>query len=85
MKTKKLFLTYNAPDDSVILWNEQEKEVFCSWSSDIPISEILKDIERQQKEEHKAEDEAFKVYITLSFDLLKDLNKRRKTNENNRN
>ena len=74
MKTKKLFLTYNAPDDSVILWDEQEKEILYSWGEGVSISEILKDIERQQKEEHKAEGEAFKVYLTLNFDLLKDLN-----------
>ena len=74
MKTKKLFLTYNAPDDSIILWDEQEKEVLFSWGEDTPISEILKDIEEGYTEEHKAESEAFKIYLTLSFDLLKDLN-----------
>ena len=74
MKTKKLFLTYNGPDDSVILWDNKEKEILCSWRTDIPISEVLKDIERKQTEERKAEDETFKVYLTLSFDILKNLN-----------
>ena len=70
MKTKKLFLTYNSPDDSVILWDKKEKEVLCSWATDILISEILKDIEM----EHREEDETYKIYLTLSFDILKDLN-----------
>ena len=74
MKTKKLFLTYNNPDDSIILWDKKEKEVLFSWGTDIPISEILKDIEEDYKEEHKAEGETFKIYLTLSFDILKDLN-----------
>ncbi len=43
MKTKKLFLTYNNPDDSIILW-------------------------------HKKENETYKISLTLSFDILKDLN-----------
>ena len=70
MKTKKLFLTYNSPDDSVILWDKQEKEVLSSWATDIPISDILKDIER----DYRADDKTFKIYLTLSFDILKDLN-----------
>ena len=70
MKTKKLLLTYNNPDDSIILWDKTEKEVLRSWSTDIPISNILKDIEM----EHKAEDEIYKISLTLSFDILRNLN-----------
>ena len=70
MKTKKLLLIYNNPDDSIILWDKQEKEVLCSWSTDTPISNILKDIEM----EHKAEGEIYKISLTLSFDILKNLN-----------
>ena len=70
MKTKKLFITYNNPDDSVILWDKKEKEVLCSWATDIPISDILKDIEMEYREK----DETYKFYFTLSFDILKDLN-----------
>ena len=70
MKTKKLFLTYNNPDDSIILWDKKEKEVLCSWSTDTPISNILKDIGI----EHKAEGEIYKISLTLSFDILKNLN-----------
>ena len=29
MKTKKLFLIYNNPDDSIILWDKQGKEIIC--------------------------------------------------------
>ena len=75
MKTKKLLLTYNNPDDSIILWDKQEKEVLCSWTTDIPISNILKDIEMK----HKAEDETYKIYLTLSFDILKNLNTEEKS------
>ena len=42
MKTKKLFLIYNNPDDSIILWDKQGKEILCSWAMDTPISEVLK-------------------------------------------
>ena len=75
MKTKKLFLTYNSPDDSIILWDKKEKEVLCSWATDIPISNILKDIEM----EHKAEDEVYKIFLTLSSDILKNLNTEEKS------
>ena len=75
MKTKKLLLTYNSPDDSIILWDKQEKEVLCSWATDIPISNILKDIEM----EHKAESEVYKISLTLSFDILKNLNTEEKS------
>ena len=68
MKTKKLFLIYNNPDDSIILWDKQE--IICSWATDTPISEVLKDIET----EHKEEEETQRVYLVLSFDVLKDLN-----------
>ena len=67
MKTKKLLLTYNSPDDSIILWDKKEKEVLCSWAIDTPISNILKDIEM----EHKEEGEVYKISLTLSFDILK--------------
>ena len=70
MKTKKLLLIYNNPDDSIILWDKKEKEVLCSWSTDTPISNILKEIEM----EHKAEGEIYKTSLTLSFDILKNLN-----------
>ena len=70
MKTKKLFLIYNNPDDSIILWDKQGKEIICSWATDTPISEVLKDIET----EHKEEEETQRVYLVLSFDVLKDLN-----------
>ena len=70
MKTKKLLLTYNNPDDSIILWDKKEKEVLCSWATNIPISNILKDIEM----EHKAEGEVYKIFLTLSSDILKNLN-----------
>ena len=75
MKTKKLFLTYNGPDDSIILWDKKEKEVLCSWGTDISISEILKDIEK----ERRVEGEIFKICLTLSFDILKNLNSEEKT------
>ena len=68
MKTKKLFLIYNNPDDSIILWDKQE--IICSWATDTPISEVLKDIET----EHKEEEEVYRIYLVLSFDVLKDLN-----------
>ena len=55
MKTKKLFLTYNNPDDSIILWDKKEKEVLFSWETDISILEILKEIEENYIKEHKAE------------------------------
>jgi len=71
MKTKKLFLIYNNPDDSIILWDKQE--ILCSWATDTPISEVLKDIET----EHKEEEETQRVYLVLSFDVLKDLNAER--------
>ena len=70
MKTKKLLLTYNNPDDSIILWDKKEKDVLCSWSTDTPILNILKDIEMK----HKAEGEVYKISLTLSFDILKNIN-----------
>ena len=68
MKIKKLFLIYNNPDDSIILWDKQE--IVCSWATDTPISEVLKDIET----EHKEEEKIYRIYLVLSFDFLKDLN-----------
>ena len=68
MNTKKLFLIYNNPDDSIILWDKQE--IVCSWATDTPISEVLKDIET----EHKEEEKIYRIYLVLSFDFLKDLN-----------
>ena len=70
MKTKKLFLIYNNPDDSIILWDKQGKEIICSWATDTPLSEVLKDIER----EHKEEEGVYRIYLVLSLDILKDLN-----------
>ena len=74
MKTKKLFLIYNNPDDSIILWDKQEKEILCSWTTETPISEVLKDIGR----EHKEEEETYRIYLVLSFAILKDLNAERR-------
>ena len=68
MKTKKLFLIYNNSDDSIILWDKQE--IICSWATDTPISEVLKDIET----EHKEEEKLYRIYLVLSFDFLKELN-----------
>ena len=73
MKTKKLFLIYNNPDDSIILWDKQGKEIICSWAMDTPISEVLKDIET----EHKEEEKTYRIYLVLSFGFLKDLNAER--------
>ena len=49
MKTKKLFLIYNNPDDSIILWDKQGKEILCSWATDTPISEVLKVLDRPRR------------------------------------
>jgi len=71
MKTKKLFLIYNNLDDSIILWDKQE--IICSWATDTPISEDLKDIEG----EHKEDEGIYRFYLVISFDILKDLNQER--------
>lgn len=68
MKTIKLFLTYNGPDDSFILWDETEKEVLSSWETGIPLKEILSEIEMNY-----GENKLFKIYLTLSPRILKDL------------
>ena len=70
MKTIKLFLTYNGPDDSIILWDETKKEVLFSWETDTPLKEILSDIETNYREQGKL----FKIYLILNFEILKDLN-----------
>lgn len=69
MKTKKLFLTYNSPDDSIILWDKREKKVICSWDSDESLKEVLEDIDIKLRENE--EDENF--LITLSNDIFKDI------------
>ena len=69
MKTKKLFLTYNSPDDSIILWDKRKKKVICSWATDESLKEVLEKIDIDLRENE--EDENF--LITLSNNIFKDI------------